>query len=136
MKTNFKEYLKNKNTQKRINTLAQEFSAKKIVLFGAGLFAGDLIRNYDLSGLDIVAVADLSFKDDSQGEYYGYKKISPLDLLEMDFDLILITEFDDTEIKKYLKKDLFQGEDRNLKIKTLVNMNVFEYINALVKGDL
>lgn len=136
MKTNFKEYLGKKKTQKVIDKFAKDFENKKIILYGTDLFTGDLFRNYDLSRLNIIGVSDNSFKDNCEGEYYGYKKLSPPDLLENDFDLLLITAYDDLEIKDFLKNDLFQGEEIKFKIKTLIKMNIFEYVKAVINGDV
>jgi len=136
MKTNFKNYLKKKNTQAAIDKIVQQYEDKKIVLYGADIFTGDLFRNYDLSKLKIIGIADKKFENDSEGDYYGYAKMSPYDLLETDFDLLLITAYDDMEIKNFLKKDLLQGEDIKFKIKTLIRMNLFEYIKGLINGDI
>lgn len=136
MKTNFKEYLEKKKAQSAIDKIAKEFGYKNIVLYGADLFTGDLIRNYDLSKLNIIGVADENFSKNQEGDYYGYKKLAPEDLLETDFDLLLITAYDDIEIKKYLKKDLFQGEEKKFLIKTLIRLNLFEYIKEVINGNV
>lgn len=136
MKTNFKEYLKKKKAQNVIDKFATEYENKKIVIYGADLFAGDLFRNYDLSKLNIIGVADKTFQDNTEGNYYDYPKLSPDDLLGTDFDLLLIIAYDDTEIKRFLKKELFQGKSIKFKIKTLINLSLFEYIKSIVNGDL
>lgn len=136
MKTNFKDYLEIKQAQKEIDKIAKQYENKKVVLYGAGLLAGDLIRNYDLSKLNVIGVADIKFKEYAEDKYYEYQKLSPDDLLETDFDLLLITAYDDIKIKNYLKNELFQGEKVNFKIKTLINMNLFEYIKATIKKEI
>lgn len=136
MQTNFKEYLAKKKTQKQIDKIAKQYENKKIILYGAGLFAGDLLRNYDFSKLNIIGVADKKFQDNCEGEFYDYKKFGPYDLLENDFDLLLITTYDDTYIKDYFENDLLQGENISFEIKTLIRMNFFEYLAGIVKGDL
>lgn len=136
MKTNFKDYLDKKKAQIAIDKIAKEYGYKQIVLYGADLFTGDLIRNYDFSKLNIIGVADETFKNDFGGDYYGYKKFAPEDLLETDFDLLLITAYDDIEIKKYLKNNLFQGEETKFQIKTLIRLNLFEYIKEVVNGNI
>lgn len=135
MKTNFKNYLMKKKAQDVIDTVAQQYENKKIMLYGVDLFTGDLFRNYDLSRLNIIGVADKTFQDNYGDDYYGYKKFGPYDLLETDFDLLLITTYDDTDIKAFLKKNLLQGEDVKFKIKTLIKLNLFEYIKGLMNGD-
>jgi hypothetical protein len=136
MKTNFKDYLEKKKAQKLIDKIANQYKDKKIILYGAGLFAGDLLRNYDISKLNIIGVADIKFQDNYEGDFYGYTKLGSYDLLETDFDLLLITTYDDTYVKKFLKNNLLQGEDIKFKIKTLVKLNLFEYIKEVIKGGL
>lgn len=136
MKTDFRDYLEKKKAQQIIDKIALENEQKKVILYGADLFAGDLMRHYDFSKLNIIGVADSQFKNDPEGEYYGYKKFSPYDLLETEFDLLLLTVYDDTEIKEFFKKDLFQGEEVSFKVKTLIKMNVFEYIKAVIQGEV
>lgn len=136
MQTNFKEYLAKKKAQKQIDKIAKQYENKKIILYGAGLFVGDLLRNYDFSKLNIIGVADKKFQDNCEGEFYDYKKFGPYDLLENDFDLLLITTYDDTYIKDYFENDLFQGENISFEIKTLIRMNFFEYLVGIVKGEL
>lgn len=136
MKTNFKEYLEKKKAQKLIDKIASQYENKKVVLYGAGLFAGDLFRNYDFSKLNIIGVADKKFQDNYEGDFYGYPKLGSDDLLETDFDLLLITTYDDTYIKDFIKNDLFSAEDKKFEIKTLVKLSLFEYIRALCKSEI
>ena len=136
MKTNFKDYLEKKKAQNTIDKFAKQFDNKKVILYGAGLFSGELLRNYDFSKLNIIGVADKKFQDNCEGDFYGYKKFGPYDLLETDFDLLLITTYDDTYIKDYFSRDLLQGENVKFKIKTLIQLNLFEYIKEVIKGNL
>lgn len=128
MQTDFKEYLEKKKAQKIIDKAAKKYKNKSVVLYGAGFFASDIVRNYDLSKLNILGVADMKFQDDNEGDFYGFKKIGSYDLLEMDFDAVLITTYDDEAVKEFLIEDLFQGENKKIKIDTLVKMNLIEYI--------
>lgn len=135
MRTNFKAYLEKKKAQKIIDKIAKKYQDKKVVLYGAGFFASDLLRNYDFSKLNVIAVADMKFKNDSKGEFYGYKKVTPEELLEMDFDLLLITTYDDKPVKDYLKNELLQGEDVKFKVLALIKMNLLEYIYIYLFED-
>jgi hypothetical protein len=132
MRTDFKEYLEKKKAQKAIDKIAKKYADKKVVLYGAGFFANDLLKNYDLSKLNIVAVADMKFQDNPEGDYYGYKKVGPYDLLEMDFDLLLITTYDDEPVKEFLSDDLLEGEEVNFKVKTLIKMSLWDYIKQIL----
>lgn len=95
------KYYKDINAQKQINKLAKRFGNKKIVVYGAGLMADLLFRNYDLSKLNIVAVCDKKFgKDD---KFYSYDAITPKMLKSIDFDVILVLLLQDLEIADYIK---------------------------------
>ncbi len=136
MKTNFKNYLKIKKAQQEIDKIAKEYEGKNIIIFGIDLLTGDLFRNYDLSQLNIMAISDISYETETKGEFYGYKKIKPSEIIEQDFSLLLITTFDDIDNKLFLKRNLFKNKKINFKIKTLIKMNLFEYIKALINGDI
>lgn len=133
MKTNFKDYLEKKKAQKLIDKIAKQYGDKKIILYGAGYFASDLLRNYDLSKLNIIAVADMKFQDNTEGDFYGYPKIGPYDILEKDFNLLLITTYDDEVVKDFFEEDLFAGETVNFDVKTLIKMNLIDYIKKLLE---
>ena len=132
MRTDFKEYLEKKKAQKAIDKIAQKYKDKKIILYGAGFFASDLISNYDLSKLNVVAVADMKFQDNTEGDFHGYKKVGPYDLLEMDFDLLLITTWDDEPVKDFLNDDLLEGVDVQFKVATLIKMGLIDYIKQIL----
>lgn len=66
---NFQEYLKIYNAQSKINKLAKRYKNKKIAVYGAGQFSHAIFSNYDLSNLNIVAVADLRFEDESKDNF-------------------------------------------------------------------
>ena len=133
MQTNFKEYLEKKKAQKLIDKIAKMYKDKKIVLYGAGYFASELLRNYDFSNLNIIGVADLKFQDDVEGDFYGYPKMGAYDLLEIDLDLLLIITYDDEPIKDFLKKEILEGEEFSFKIRTLVPMCLWDYIKQVFK---
>ena len=134
MKTNFKEYLEKKKAQKAIDKIAKQYKGKDVILYGAGFMASDLLRNYDFKKLNVVGVADIKFQDDENGDFYGYKKMGPYDILEKDFDLLLITTYDDEPVKDFFNDDLFEGEEIKFKVKTLIKMNLWDYIKQILNN--
>lgn len=132
MKTDFKDYLKKKNAQKRIDKLAKKYTGKKILLYGAGFFSNDLMKYYDFSKFDIVAVADMKFQDDIEGNFYGYKKIDPYDIGEINFDVLLIAIYDDVPIRDFLEDEIFDVDGPRCKVETLIKMNIVEYTKMLL----
>ena len=57
----FLEFFRKENAQKQIDKLARKYKNRKIVLYGAGIYARCLIENYDISKLPIIGVSDRSF---------------------------------------------------------------------------
>ena len=133
MKTNFKDYLEKKKAQTQIDKFAKKYEGKKVILYGAGYFASDLMRNYDFSKLNIIGVADMKFQGNTEGDYYGYPKLGAYDILEKDFDLLLLTMYDDEVAKDFFEEDLFAGEDIKFEVKTLIKMNLWDYIKKLME---
>lgn len=134
MKTDFKEYLEKKKAQKAIDKISKRFKDKKVILYGAGFMASDLLRYYDFSKLNLIGIADIKFQDDSEGDFYGYPKLGPYDLLETDFDLLLITTYDDEPVRDFFSDDLFEGEEIKFKVKTLIKMGIWDYIKQIINA--
>ena len=106
----FKTYLESTNFQERINKLAKKYKNKKIIIYGAGVLFQVICDNYDLSGLNIVAVSDKKFKKEEvfyTKEHHNYRAISPFLLEDMDFDLIIVANYNPLRLIKYLKTDMF-----------------------------
>ena len=131
MKMDFKEYFKKYNAQKRIDKFAKKYAGKKVVLYGAGYFANDLFKNYNLSKINITGISDLKFEYDDAGEYIGYKKIAPSELPNLEFDVLCITAYDDELIKEFLEDELFENKNMEFKVETLIKLGLFDYIKKL-----
>ena len=54
------------NFQKRVDKLAKKYKNKRVVIYGGGLLFSLITNNYDLSKLNIVAIADKSVRDEGQ----------------------------------------------------------------------
>lgn len=82
------------NLEKIIKKLKRKYKNKKIVIYGAGLYATEVLQKYDLSGLNIVAVTDMKYPiglNEHQETFQGYKTLNPYDLFNIDFNVIFIT---------------------------------------------
>lgn len=111
----YEEYLKKTNLNKLICKLSQ--SKKRVVLYGAGLFAQELISQYDLSSLNIVGISDKKFEDSDIEEFEGYKAYKPSQLHLLEFDTILITLFEGGYFKTVIEKANFYKSLKNKKVK-------------------
>jgi len=84
------ENLSKYKLQNKINKLAKLYKGKKIAIYGAGVISNEVFEKYDLSKLNIVAVADIKFKDAENREFFGYNCIPSEELANIDCDVILI----------------------------------------------
>ena len=91
------EYIKE---QEYIDRLVKKYKNKKIILYGAGLVTGVLFNSYNLSGLNIIAVADKKFTGEET--YKGYKTLSANDINNTDADLVLFSVYQYEQVLKNL----------------------------------
>ena len=133
MTIDFRKVLERKNVQMNIDKLAALYPTEKIMLYGASDFSKLLLDSYDFSKFSIVGIADTKFADDFDGEFCGFPKYSPFDLLENEFDVILLLEYDAKPHKTYIKK-LFEGEDTKFEIKQIVKFNLIDYLKYIFLG--
>ena len=121
---NFQEYLKIYDAQSKINKLAKRYKNKKVAVYGAGQFAYEIFNNYDLSKLNIIAVADLRFEDETKRQFFGYNCIPPEELGQLDCDLILIANFDYNYFLTVLDDHiLYLTPNQNIEIRPLIRLS-------------
>ncbi len=119
----FADYLEKYDAQEKINKLAKKYKDKRIVLYGAGQFAQAVFNKYDLSKLNIVAVADKRFEQDIPHEFFGLSCIKPADLKEMDYEVILISNFDYKAFANVLDNLLYGTKTDAKEIRPLISLN-------------
>lgn len=113
----FKDFLKEINPQSQINKIAKKYKNKKIIVYGAGQYSRYVVENYDLSSLNIIGFSDKAFLENVDGTFLNHKKISPYDIKNTDFDLILILAWDDYGMYKYLLDEcLLDFDKRNIDV--------------------
>lgn len=98
-----KELLNSLEAEKIIKKQQKKYKNKKVIIYGAGEYSQYIFENYDLSGFDIVAVADMKYKENSQELFYSHRTISPSQLANEDFDVILLNLLEEEAVFKYLK---------------------------------
>lgn len=122
---NYKEYLSLYNTQDKINKLAKRYKNKKIAIYGAGEFAQAIFQNYNLSKLNIKAVADIKFKNKEEQDFFGYNCISPEQLGTYDCDVILIANYDYKYFLTLLDDHiLYLTPNKNIEIRPLFRLTL------------
>lgn len=106
--TNLKQRINCQKLQETINT---KYKGKNILIYGAGTATEFLFKEFNLSGINIIGVADINFRQKNPDRYKGVKTIIPDDINKLNIDIILITAFNYKSILQYLKtfhKELFK----------------------------
>ncbi len=123
----FAEYFKKYNAQKKIDKLAKRYKNKRIVLYGIGQFAQILFENYDLSKLNIVAIADKKFEDEKERNFHNLNCIPSEELGDFDCDLILISNFDYQLFLSYLDNHvLYRTKNAGIEIRPLIRLGFID----------
>lgn len=122
-----KNWLKDKDLQKRIDKLAEKYKDKKVIIYGAGILASVIFDNYNLNNLNIIAIAALNFKDNNE-KFYDYKAIYSHSIKDNIPDVILLATLPISPIKMFLKDCIFP-QTGNIKVESIVKKNTIEKIN-------
>ena len=123
-------YLKKKNFQKRINSLAKKYANKKVMIYGAGMTFEAIKENYDLSKLNIIGIADMKF--DNDGEFMGYKTYAPDSFLKENPDVTLIAMLEPDIAEEFFKEELVP-EYGKFNYEALVKMGFLDLFKLLFK---
>ena len=90
------KFLNSVNFDKQLLRLNKKLKNKTVVIYGTGILFQKILKNYDLSNLNIIGVSDRRFTLDKEGEdCLGYK-IIPLGCIEKykpDYVLVATLKF-------------------------------------------
>lgn len=96
--------------KKQIKKLEKKYKGKQVIIYGTGLAFQEVVKNYDLFGLNIIGVSDIKYTENQEGEKdLGYK-IIPLNKIK-DYKphciIIAVEKFVDIEdnFKNYIFKN-------------------------------
>lgn len=123
------DYLKKYNFEKQLKKLNKKLKGKKVVLYGAGAFFEALNANYDLSGLNVVALGDKRFEDVRESEFLGYKTCVPDDIQDINPDVVLVSTLEFVNLMDFLACELLV--DTKIKVKPLVKLPFFKLIKEI-----
>ena len=110
----------NEDLQKQINLLAKKYKNKKIAIYGAGNFANRIFANCDISKLNIVAIADKKFNDESLKYFYGLNCIIPEELALIDCDIILIANKDFYYFQTIVESIISNSKNKKVPIQSFI----------------
>lgn len=126
------EYLEGFNFGKHIKYLTKKLKDKSIILYGAGSYLEVIKKYYDLSGLNIIGIADKRFEKEgnSESEFLGYKTIKPCDIKEIHPDYVLVA----TKFFVNITEDLMMNllKDTDIKVRPLVKKSFFVLLKEII----
>lgn len=122
------DYYKRKTVTKKfeddLNWSLGEIKGKRVIIYGgAGEGFLKLLDKYPFNELNIVALADMQFKQ--IGTFQGFKAIRPIDLIKFknEYDVILVANENNNGILHYLIDDLCLNDKD---IRTIFNEDILE----------
>lgn len=119
--------------EKQFIKLKKKYKNKKIILYGASLYFQAIQKHYDLSELNIIAIADKKFSNPNVDTDVGFKKISPLKIANLKPDIVLLTVYDDFDIEKYIQEELFK-QTKKFKYKNFFEKSLKDKIQIAMEN--
>lgn len=119
--------------EKQFISLKKKYKNKRIILYGASLYFRAIQKHYDLSGLNIIAIADVKFFNPNANIDVGYKKISPFEIANLKPDIVLLTVYDDFNVEKYIQEELFK-KTKKFKYRNFFEKSLKDKIQIAIKN--
>ena len=129
MAEDFVKYLKDRHFDKTLKKHINKYGDKKIIIYGTGMLFEAIATNYDLSKLNIIAVADRKFATTKPDKYMGYPTCAPDDIADLKPDIVLAGVLRTVPIIEYLRYDLLLN--KGIKVLPLVDRHFFEIIKEI-----
>src|SRR5574344_1156950 len=107
-----------------LNWSIGEMKDKKVIIYGAGEGFEYLFDKFPFKAMNIVAIADMNFKE--EGDFKGLRAIPPTEIVNQDYDVILVTNEFTNPIINYLNNDL---NILDKEIRTIFNETISEERN-------
>ena len=127
----FINYLERINFQKHLNKLAKKLKDKTIIIYGAGAFFNALNEKYDLSVLNIIAIADRKFiNHEPELQYAGYKACAPDEITSLKPDYVLVSMLYFVSVIEDLEETCLRSS--KIKIKPLINKPFIKILKSFV----
>lgn len=107
-------YLYSFDFDKTLPKLVKKLNKKSVIIYGVGVFFEVIKKYFDISGLNIVGIADRKFTShEPNEEFLGYKVYSPEEIKAVNPDYVLVA----TKIYMNIMEDLTFNTLKNTKIK-------------------
>ena len=116
-------YLYKNKFDKTLPKLIKKMKNKTVVLYGAGIYLRAILKYFDLSGLNIIGIADKKFFGHDEGETFeGYKALSIDEIKEVNPDYVIVATKYYIALVEELYNSILRGT--GIKIKPLVTKSL------------
>ncbi len=123
------EYLKKKKFDKRLKHLTKKYKDKKIIIYGTGILFNTIREEYDLSGLNIIAVSDRKFEAETPENYAGYPVCKPSEIKNLSPDCVLVSTMNVLNVLEDLRYNLLKNT--NIRVTSIVKKSFLEIIKEI-----
>ncbi len=104
------EYLESVKFAKQLPRLVKKLKGKSVVVYGTGILFQKIVKNFDLSDLNIIGVSDRKYTSEDAGkEALGYKIIPLDDLKSANPDYVLVATLKFLSIIDDFRYNFFKG---------------------------
>lgn len=102
-------HLKKVEFNNQIKKLKKKIKNKTVVIYGTGLLFQEIIKNYDLSDLNIIGISDRKYRIEDEGKLdLGYKIIPYDSITKYKPDYVLVSTLNFLGLLYTFRKDLFK----------------------------
>lgn len=112
-------YLYKYNFDKTLPKLIKKLKNKKVVFYGAGVYLELIQKNFDISKLNVIGIADKKYEiNKTESSFLGYKTVSPSEIADLKPDYVIVSTKNYISIIEDLHYNILHGT--KIKIKPLV----------------
>lgn len=132
MSDDIKDLLNKYKFEKQLKKLNKKLKNKKVVVYGTGLVFQTILKEYDLSNINIIGVSDRKFEESEEGqELLGFKKIPLNKIADYKPDYILIGALKFLPIMNDFMHNKFSGT--KIKVLPLLDKPFFTLLKEIFK---
>ena len=124
------EYLKSVKFERQLQKLIKKLKNKTVVIYGTGILFQKIVKNFDLSNINIIGVSDRKYTSEDAGkEALGYKIIPLEDIKAANPDYVLVATLKFLSIIDDFQNNMFNGT--KIKVLPLVDKPFFTLLKEV-----
>ena len=116
----------------QLKKIIKKYRNKKVILYGTGKLFNEVIKNYNLSNLNIIAISDKKFRDSNYEipkQYRCFRTIPPNEIHLLKPDIVFLTTEISFYVERYFCEELFKETGKKFKYENIFKLPLFAKIN-------